>query len=100
MEGEFNKRMLRASFQNIQITVIENVQKASEEIKIAVAWFTNKEIFGELIERLDNKVKCTVLISDDFINKKLTLNIDNQFNEEDIINKVIKIEVSHFYHLK
>lgn len=65
--------MLKASFHNIQATVIENIQKASEEIKIAIAWFTNKEIFGELIGRLDSKVKCTVLISDDLINKKLNV---------------------------
>jgi phosphatidylserine/phosphatidylglycerophosphate/cardiolipin synthase-like enzyme len=65
--------MLRASFQNIQATIIENIQNANEDIRIAIAWFTNKEIHGELIEKIDIGVKCIILVSDDILNKRLNL---------------------------
>lgn len=65
--------MLRASFQNIQATIIDNIQNATEDIRIAIAWFTNKELLGELIEKINTGVKCTVLVSDDIINKRLKI---------------------------
>lgn len=65
--------MIRASFHNIQATIIENIQNANEDVRIAIAWFTNKEIHGELIERIDKGVKCIILVSDDILNKRLNL---------------------------
>lgn len=63
--------ILKASFKNIKTSIIECIQNSKHEIKIAVAWFTNKEILGELIERLDNGVNVSILISDDKINLRL-----------------------------
>jgi hypothetical protein len=78
--------MQRASFQNIQSTIIEAIQVSTEDIRIAIAWFTNKEILGEIIEKIINGVKCTVLISDDKINKRLNLeSITNHGGELKII---------------
>jgi hypothetical protein len=89
--------MLRACFHNIKSTLIENIQLASKDIKIAIAWFTNKEILGELIERLDNGVKCTILISDDKINKRLNL---DSFLEHGGELKIIPSNYSKFLHEK
>jgi PLD-like domain len=89
--------MIHASFNNIQSSITENIQKATQEIKIAVAWFTNKDILGELIGRADNGVKCTVLISDDLINKKL--NLDSYVKHGGEL-KIIPSEHSKFLHEK
>lgn len=89
--------MLRAYFNNIQATLIESIQNASQEIKIAIAWFTNKEILGELIEKLDDGVKCTVLISDDIINKKLNTDLLIKHGGD---LKIIPSQYSKFLHEK
>ncbi|MDO9340622.1 MAG: phospholipase D-like domain-containing protein [Bacteroidales bacterium] len=89
--------MIRASFKNIQSSIIESIQKAEQEIKIAVAWFTNKEILGELVEKLDNGIRIHLLISDDRINSKL--------NKESYLKhggeiKIIPSEHNKFLHEK
>ena len=43
------------------------------------------EVINEKVSKLDEIKSCNL----NFINKKLTLNIDEQYDEEDIINKVI-----------
>ena len=45
------------------------------------------EVINEKVSKLDEIKSCNL----NFISKKLTLNIDEQYDEEDIINKVIKI---------
>ena len=45
------------------------------------------EVINEKVSKLYEIESCNL----NFINKKLTLNIYDQFNEEDIINKVVKI---------
>jgi len=89
--------MLRASFQNIQSTIVENIKNASEDIRIAIAWFTNKEILGELIEKILCGVRCTILVSDDVINKRLNLaSIVNHGGEL----KIIPTAETRFLHEK
>jgi type I restriction-modification system DNA methylase subunit len=42
-------------FQNIQKTIIEKIRDSSTSIKIAVTWFTNTEIFEELIRKFNEQ---------------------------------------------
>jgi hypothetical protein len=89
--------MLQASFKNIQSSIIESIQKAEYEIKIAVAWFTNKEILGELVEKLENGIRIHLLISDDRIN--LILNKESYLKHGGEI-KIIPSEHNRFLHEK
>jgi hypothetical protein len=89
--------MIRAFFHNIQSTIIENIQKSNLEINIAIAWFTNKEILGELTERLASGVKCIILVSDDAINKKI--NIENLLKNGGEL-KIIPSQQNKFLHEK
>ena len=44
-----------AIFENIAERIITEIQKANNSIYIAVAWFTNKSIFEQLIKKAKNK---------------------------------------------
>ena len=89
--------MIKASFNNIQSSIIDNIQHTNQEIKVAVAWFTNKEILGELIEKLKEGIKVQLLISDDVINLKLK---KEKFLEHGGELKIIPTEHDRFLHEK
>lgn len=61
--------MTESYFDNIQEVIVNRISTASNIIYVAVAWFTNDVIFGELIESLKRKVKVKVLITNDIINR-------------------------------
>jgi hypothetical protein len=90
-------KILKASFKNIKAGIIECIQNAKHEIKIAIAWFTNKEILGELIEKLSKGVKISILISDDRINLKLD---KEKFIEHGGEIRIIKSDQFKFLHEK
>jgi hypothetical protein len=60
--------MLSAIFNNIENSIVKYLLIATEEIKIAVPWFNNPEIFNVLVGRL-NSIKIDLLIENDEINK-------------------------------
>jgi len=57
-----------AVFENIAERILQEIRKAQKSIFIAVAWFTNKAIFNELINRAKNGCTVSVIISNDSIN--------------------------------
>ena len=89
--------MIRASFKNIQSSIIENIHNAEKDIKIAIAWFTNKEILGELVEKLKEGINIQLLISDDVINLKLK---KEKFLEHGGELRIIPTEHNRFLHEK
>jgi hypothetical protein len=62
------KKMEKAIFRNIRSELIREIEGASNNIKIAVAWFTNHNLFDALCEKLEQKVIIDLIIIDDFIN--------------------------------
>jgi len=60
--------MEKAIFRNIRSELIREIEGASKSIKIAVAWFTNHNLFDALCEKIEQKVKVELIIIDDFIN--------------------------------
>ncbi len=60
--------METAYFKNIRFELISSLGDAKEDIRIAVAWFTNQELFEVLNEKLKNGVKVSLIIIDDYIN--------------------------------
>lgn len=55
-------------FKKIKNLILENLSTTVNKVSIAVAWFTNEEIFEKLISLLEDKKSVTLVILDDFIN--------------------------------
>lgn len=65
-----------AVFENIAWRIQQEVKQAQKSIFIAVAWFTNRDLFNELVERAKAGCTIAVLISNDNINS----NSQNEFS--------------------
>lgn len=61
----------KARFTKIQSAIEQLIQKSEKSIQVAVAWFTNKELLGLLIDKAKAGVKVEIIVSDDIINKRI-----------------------------
>ena len=58
-------------FRNIQQELIDRIKLAKSSIKIAVTWFTNHDLFDELLAKLVNdKISVDLIVLNDRINNK------------------------------
>tara|TARA_R110001632_G_scaffold46161_1_gene117360 strand:+ start:182 stop:1558 length:1377 start_codon:yes stop_codon:yes gene_type:complete len=57
-----------AIFENIADKIGEEISNAKSSIYIAVAWFTNKQLFNKLVERANNGCSVFLMVSNDVIN--------------------------------
>lgn len=77
-----------AVFENIAERIQQEISKAQKSVFIAVAWFTNKKLFNELVNKARNGCTVSLIISNDNIN----LNSFIDFDQLDIgKSKVYKI---------
>lgn len=60
--------MQKAYFKNIRNELVSLLEGAKEEVVVAMAWFTNAELFQSLISCLDRGVKVELILLDDPIN--------------------------------
>lgn len=60
--------MQKAYFKNIRKELLMLLDSAKKEINVAMAWFTNDELFNSLIACLDRGVAVNLIILDDPIN--------------------------------
>ncbi len=65
-----------AVFDNIAERIEQEISKAKKSIFIAVAWFTNKNLFNGLLERAKNGCTVSLIISDDRINLNSQIDFD------------------------
>jgi uncharacterized protein (TIGR02145 family) len=63
-----------AIFDNIAKRIEEQINLAEDKIFIAVAWFTNKNLFQALCKKASEGVKVKLVISDNEINRNSTIN--------------------------
>lgn len=61
--------MIQAHFKGIKDLLIENIDRASSEINIAVAWFTQRELFDAVIKAMERGVHVSLVLMDDLINR-------------------------------
>ena len=61
--------MIEAHFENIKNILANNISNATKNIEVAVAWFTHRELFKEILSALDRKVSVEIFLSDSIINK-------------------------------
>ena len=64
--------MVEAHFSNIRKSILKEVSKASESLKVAVYWFTNHELFDLLYQKQREGVQCELIIHNDYINNRET----------------------------
>lgn len=74
--------MIRPIFHNIQNAVQAELFKATQSIKIAVAWFTNDLLFQVLLLKLETGVSVEIVLNDDDINR----NSENHLEFDVFIN--------------
>lgn len=60
--------MIEAHFENIRNLIISNIRNSKTEIKIAVAWFTQKQLYDAVLDALERGVKVSLIMMKDFIN--------------------------------
>lgn len=65
-----------AIFENIAYRIQDEISKAQKSIYIAVAWFTNKNIFDKLIVKAKEGCAIHIIISNDEINNNSSINFD------------------------
>lgn len=66
-----------AVFENISDRIKQELWKAQKAIHIAVAWFTNKELFDILKIKAHNNCKIFIIINDDEINNNSSITYDS-----------------------
>ena len=57
-----------ALFQNIRQELLNELDKAQSQIKVAVAWFTNHHLFEKLCEKVSKGISVELIVIDDYIN--------------------------------
>ncbi len=62
-----------AIFENIAETIQHEIKQSTQSIYIAVAWFTNRNLFTALVEKSRQGVAVSLMISNDSINKNGTI---------------------------
>jgi hypothetical protein len=71
--------MTTASFKEIRKKIESNIYSSKESIFVSVAWFTSKDLLGQLTDKLENGCKVEIIISDHYENMKLSY--DNFINK-------------------
>lgn len=62
--------MIVSLFDNIETKLISSLRNAEKEIRIAVCWFTNSNLFDIVCEKLNEKVHIELIITNDPINNR------------------------------
>lgn len=65
-----------AIFENIASRLVSEICKSKESIYVAIAWFTNKNIFNELVRKSNDGLLINLMYSDDEINRRSSVNFD------------------------
>lgn len=70
--------MVKAHFENIRQNIIDELDKATEKIVVAVYWFTNQTLYQKLISKVEQGLKVELIIHNDYINNRNSgLNFQN-----------------------
>ena len=60
----------QAYFDDIQLQILHELRKAVSSIHIAVAWFTDPDIFEQLCQKAGSSVRVELIVVNDSINRK------------------------------
>ena len=69
---------INSYFKEIRKEILSELEKSTKSIQVAVAWFTNHELFNKLCEKVSKGIKVELIIIDDEINNRIGgLNFQN-----------------------
>ena len=77
---------IKEHFEDIRKVIIDNIIKSKKEIQIAMAWFTNHEIFNLLIEKAKEIPVHLIVINDNINNRHDGLNFQKFIDNGGIFN--------------
>ena len=67
------------SFEDIQASILEYIDKAEYNIWLSVAWFTDQVLFNALKQKARNGINVQIIINNDPINNSSGLDFENYF---------------------
>ncbi|SDY87089.1 phospholipase D-like domain-containing protein [Hymenobacter psychrophilus] len=59
-----------AYFQAIKPAILAELKQAKAKVQVAVAWFTDRELFAALVTLLQRQVEVSLLIRNDYVNNR------------------------------
>lgn len=62
---------IQTHFENQKEVIIQELNNARQNIKIAVAWFTNQDIYSTLCEKINSGIEVELIIINDEINNRV-----------------------------
>jgi len=77
-----------AIFENIAERIQEEIGKAQKSVFIAVAWFTNKNLFNELVNKARNGCTISLIISNDDINLNSSIDFEQLLTAKSKVYKI------------
>jgi tetratricopeptide (TPR) repeat protein len=70
----------QAYFDDIQFQILHELRKASSSIHIAVAWFTDPDIFEQLCQKASSGVRVELIVINDSFNRKKSFHYERLRN--------------------
>jgi phosphatidylserine/phosphatidylglycerophosphate/cardiolipin synthase-like enzyme len=64
--------MIKATSENIRKQITDLISESKESILISVAWFTSKDLLGQLVEKVEQGCDVEIIISDHIENNRLS----------------------------
>lgn len=77
-----------AVFENIADRIQLEISKANKSIYIAVAWFTNKNLFNELVKKAKEGCVISLIISNDEINQNSSIDFERLITPNSKVYKI------------
>jgi hypothetical protein len=77
-----------AVFENIAERIQQEISKAQKSVFIAVAWFTNKNLFNELVNKARNGCTVSLIISNDNINLNSSIDFEKLLTNKSKVYKI------------
>jgi phosphatidylserine/phosphatidylglycerophosphate/cardiolipin synthase-like enzyme len=77
-----------AVFENIAERIQQEISKAQKSVFIAVAWFTNKNLFNELVNKARNGCTVSLIISNDNINLNSSIDFEQLLTDKSKVYKI------------
>lgn len=77
-----------AVFDNIAERIQQEISKAQKSVFIAVAWFTNKNLFNELVNKARNGCTVSLIISNDNINLNSSIDFEQLLTAKSKVYKI------------
>jgi tetratricopeptide (TPR) repeat protein len=96
LSASVNQQFMKSKlfYSEIESKIASNLQNAKKSIKVAVAWFTNPNLFNLLENLIDNNIEIEIILSDEKINFT-----NEKVNFQKFIEKNVTLKISTFPNL-